>query len=89
MLNDELHREQVRARSTVEIIEARHSTFNTRVDDMVMQGQNYRDREHQRAVLALEETAQHHHDSVVKTHKEQIEEQLQLKQAKFEEHMQQ
>eukprot|EP00975_Prorocentrum_lima_P001680 360504-Prorocentrum_lima.AAC.1 len=49
MLNDELHREQVRSRFTVEVIEARHSTLNSRMGELVMQGQTTRDQEHQRA----------------------------------------
>eukprot|EP00975_Prorocentrum_lima_P041223 8661718-Prorocentrum_lima.AAC.1 len=33
MLDDELHRERARSRSTVEVIEARHSTFNSRMEE--------------------------------------------------------
>eukprot|EP00975_Prorocentrum_lima_P010572 2243910-Prorocentrum_lima.AAC.1 len=32
-LNDELHREQVRTRSIVEVIEAKHSNLNARMEE--------------------------------------------------------
>eukprot|EP00975_Prorocentrum_lima_P064357 12897079-Prorocentrum_lima.AAC.1 len=32
-LNNELHREQARSRSIVEVIEARHSTLNSRMEE--------------------------------------------------------
>eukprot|EP00975_Prorocentrum_lima_P032463 6817406-Prorocentrum_lima.AAC.1 len=55
---------------------------------MILETGGSRDREHQKAVRALEETAQIHHDAVVKGHKKEFEEQLQLKQASFEEQLQ-
>eukprot|EP00975_Prorocentrum_lima_P050436 10564090-Prorocentrum_lima.AAC.1 len=50
---------------------------------MLVQTRTSRGHEHQKAVRVLEETAQRHHGLMVKGQKEDFEEQLQLKHAKF------
>eukprot|EP00975_Prorocentrum_lima_P010083 2148878-Prorocentrum_lima.AAC.1 len=57
------------------------SSSKSRMEEMLVQARTSRDHKHQRAVRALEETAQLHHDLMVKEQKEEFEEQLQLKHA--------
>eukprot|EP00975_Prorocentrum_lima_P024649 5181728-Prorocentrum_lima.AAC.1 len=51
---------------------------------MPVQTRTSSDHEHQRAGRALEETAQLHHDLMVRGQKEEFEEQLQQKHVKFQ-----
>eukprot|EP00975_Prorocentrum_lima_P053672 11261836-Prorocentrum_lima.AAC.1 len=64
MLNEEVHREQARSKRAVDIMEERNSSLWSRMEDMILETGESRDRENQKAVRALEETAQIHHDAV-------------------------
>eukprot|EP00975_Prorocentrum_lima_P023041 4849941-Prorocentrum_lima.AAC.1 len=60
-------------------MEEGNSYLKSRMYEIIVRTKESRDHEHQRAVRALEETAQLHHDRMSKGHKGQLEEQLQLK----------
>eukprot|EP00975_Prorocentrum_lima_P013558 2879847-Prorocentrum_lima.AAC.1 len=66
MLNKEFHREHPRSRTAVEIMEERNSSLRSRMEEMILRTQESRDHEHQQVVRALEETAQLHHDVMLK-----------------------